>query len=69
VERERIKERILALIDEYSKRAIHGAKESVILQNLAEEGISIDEALELVRELNMEGRVFSPVVGYLRRLK
>lgn len=69
MEREHIKERILALVDEYSKRAIHGARESIVLQHLAEEGVSRDDALELIRELNTEGRVFSPVVGYLRRLK
>lgn len=66
---ERIEERILALIDEYSKRAVHGAKESVVLQKLSEEGFSRDGALEAIRKLNQEGRVFQPVVGYLRRLR
>jgi len=69
MEKVQLRERILSLIDEYSKRAAHGARESTVLQKLFEEGVQKDIALDTIRELNIEGRVFQPVVGYLRRLR
>ncbi len=69
MEEAQLKERILSLIDEHSKRAAHGARESTVFQQLSEEGVSKDRALEAIRKLNLEGRVFRPVVGYLRRLR